>query len=121
VFPKNLMFVRALVNAWNHDVVDSIVAHFTSNSVPVVLTFMAYFETPIPEKHRLDYIWRTRTSNPYWCLRTEVRERIVAMFDHNNLVHVCGGRRTDSHCRHCGNCLREYYATKERISEHEAK
>ena len=114
---KNLMFVRALVNTWNLSMVRRIVDWFTPWGVPVVLTFMAYFESPIPKLHSANYVWKTRTSNPYWCIKPDVRESIISEYDHNKRVHVCGGRRTDLHCRFCGNCLREYYATKERIRE----
>lgn len=112
---KNIMFVRALVNSWNIALVKRIVRWHSFDYIPIVLTFMAYFETHIPAKYKDDYEFRTRTINPYWCMRPHKRESIVAMFDGNPLVHVCGGRRTDLHCKQCGNCLREYYATKERM------
>jgi phosphate starvation-inducible PhoH-like protein len=38
----------------------------------------------------------------------------------NKWVHSCGkieGELGDTHCRFCGNCLREYYATTERLGQ----
>jgi len=43
---------------------------------------------------------------------------VMANFKHNKLVSSCGkieGEKGDTKCRFCGNCLREYFATMERI------
>jgi len=115
--PKNLMFVRVRTNTWNlRSVVKPAVKYYTEQEVPVVLTFMAYFKTN--PKIQKDYVWRKRTLNSYWAITTEAWERVMEKFKYNKWVHSCGkieGEKGDTHCRFCGNCLREYFATMERM------
>lgn len=119
--PKNLMFVRVRTNMWNvDDVVYPAVEYYTELEVPVVLTFMAYFEEGLHEglRRRYDYVWRKRTTNSYFAITTEAWERTMARFKYNPWVHSCGkieGEKGVTACRHCGNCLREYFATMERM------
>lgn len=119
--PSNLMFVRVRTNTWNLDeVVDPAVKHYTEREVPVVLTFMAYFneEPPAEQCDDDDYVWRQRTINSYWAITTAAWERVMARYAYNKWVHSCGkieGEKGSSACRHCGNCLREYFATMERM------
>jgi hypothetical protein len=118
---KNMMFVRIRTNTWNlENVVDPAVKYYTEQGVPVILTFMAYYaEESIPEKERaFCYIQRKRTLNSYWAITTEAWREIMARYQDNNLVYSCGhieGEKGKSGCKHCGNCLREYYSTKERM------
>lgn len=115
--PKNLMFVRARVNMWNLDLIDLIVAYYTERNVPVILTFMAYFTTKIPKPYEHYYIFRKRTLNDYWAITTEAWELVMNRYKHNKWVHSCGtdGEKGDTHCRFCGNCIREYFATLDRM------
>lgn len=118
--PKNLMFVRIRVNTWNLDLVDRAVEHYSARQVPIVLTFMAYYETPIPKGHEKNYAFRKRTLNNYWAITRSAWEKIMAHYERNFLVYSCGqeGEKEKggaTGCRHCGNCLREYFATMERM------
>jgi hypothetical protein len=117
--PANLMFVRFRANTWNNYLCDDAVRFYTHRQVPVVLTFMAYDSADsIPERCREDYIERVRTINSYWAITTDAWQCTMSRYNGNKLVHSCGtieGERGDSHCRYCGNCLREYFATMERI------
>jgi hypothetical protein len=136
--PKNLMFVRVRTNTWNIDtVVDKAIEYYTSNEVPVVLTFMAYFnETKIPDRDAIfsfvrhdhgseiiqnckdHYMYRKRTLNPYWAIRTDAWREVMRMYEDNKWVSSCGkieGEKGTTACRFCGNCIREYFATMERI------
>jgi len=115
--PKNLMFVRIRTNAWNlKSVVIPAVQYYTDNDIPVILTFMAYFkEKPLMND---DYIFRKRIMNPYYAITTKAWERIMLPFRYNKYVHSCGkteGERGTSGCKFCGNCIREYHNTMERI------
>jgi hypothetical protein len=116
--PKNLMFVRARVNAWNLEkVVDKVVDYYSERGIPVILTFMAYFKEKIPEGYEAYYTFRKRTLNSYWAITTAGWEKIMARYKYNKWVHSCGkieGEKGASGCRFCGNCLREYFATMER-------
>lgn len=115
--PENLMFVRIRVNAWNMlSVVMPAVQYYTNLSVPVVLTFMAYYEEK-PEM-RDYYIYRQRTTNSYYAITTQAWEEIMYFFRYNAYVYSCGkieGENGTTKCSRCGNCIREYYNAKERI------
>lgn len=118
--PKSLMFVRFRANTWNSKMMDDAVAHYTSRGVPVVLTFMAYFkyEGNVPKEHVKDYTMRKRTLNEYLAITTAAWRRVMQRYEDNPLVHSCGkieGEKGKSGCKFCGNCLREYYATMERL------
>ena len=113
--PKNLMFVRIRANTWNIDrVVEPAIEYYTTREIPVILTFMAYFNKKVPPEHADYYIFRTRTTNSYWAITTKAWEDIMARYKYNKWVYSCGkieGERGITACRHCGNCLREYFAT----------
>ena len=113
--PVNLMYVRVRVNAWNLDLVERAVEFYTSKKVPVILTFMAYYNIEIDEKYKNRYEFRKRTVNSYWCLNKETMNGIIARFSRNNkYVYSCGSYLT-TECRYCGNCIREFYNTKDRM------
>jgi hypothetical protein len=127
--PDNLMFVRVRVNTWNRDLVDRVVAYYTgkvrhgeflgarpkdSKTVPVVLTFMAYYEETLPEIEQWKYVYRQRTLNSYWVLRDEIYQSIIGEYAGNPLVSMCGKDNRTYGCKSCGVCLREYFSTKER-------
>lgn len=116
--PPNLMFVRVRANAWNLGVVDKAVAHYTSREVPAVLTFMAYFTQIVPDEYAALYVYRQRTLNSYWAITTDAWRSIMARYEDSVWVHSCGkieGEHGSTKCRHCGNCIREYFATMERL------
>lgn len=118
--PPNLMFVRFRTNAWNLDLCDEAIAWYqVVRNVPVILTFMAYYgEESVPSVFRGNYVFRRRTLNSYWAITTAAWENIMARYKHNQWVYSCGkieGERGVTSCRHCGNCLREYFATMERM------
>jgi len=120
--PVNLMFIRVRVNSWNIDrLVEKAVDYYTSRQVPVILTFMAYFDTAekaIPQPFREDYIFRRRTINSYWAITTDAWRKIMGRFADNKLVSSCGkieGEDGDTKCKFCGNCLREFFSTMERM------
>lgn len=109
-----LMFVRVRVNAWNRrTVVPAAVRHYRSLGASIALTFMAYFTEAVPKSHTADYVWRSRTLNSYWCLRESTWRSIMREYPYST-VWSCSGPGP-SLCRHCGACLREYYAAKERM------
>lgn len=109
----NLMYVRIRVNTWNMcKVVIPAVEYYTGHGIPVILTFMAYYTEKLPEGEEKNYEWKKRTMNSYWVLTKEAHDRIEKIFENNPLVHTCGHKGTFS-CSQCGNCIREYYRTKE--------
>lgn len=130
--PKNLMMVRIRTNTWNIDMVDDAVEYYTSKDIPVVLTMMAYYnDNAIPEgeskiectrktcrDHKEHYIYRKRTLNSYYAITTAAWMAIMDRYRLNKFVSSCGkieGELGKTGCRYCGNCLREYFATVERM------
>lgn len=119
--PKNLMFVRFRANTWNIELQKECIRYYSSRDVPIVLTFMAYFNSAdrVPENHRKNYIFRKRTLNSYNAITTAAWREVMQQYEDNKWVHSCGkieGELGDTHCRFCGNCLREYFATRERMN-----
>ena len=116
--PKNLMFVRFRTNTWNLDLADIAINNYSELEIPIVLTFMAYFDTPVKVGFEQDYIYRKRTLNSYFAITTEAWEWVMSRYKFNKWVYSCGkieGERGTSLCRFCGNCIREYFATIERM------
>lgn len=116
--PKNLMFVRIRTNMWNmNKVVVPAVEYYTEREVPVVLTFMAYYDHPekIPEGFAGCYEFKKRTLNSYYVIKQFAWDMITDMFKDNKYVYTCGKDANTHPCKFCGNCLREYFATMERI------
>jgi hypothetical protein len=121
--PAHLMYVRIRTNTWNVDsVVEQAIWYYThENKVPVVLTFMGY-ETleEIPKAHRKHYMDRVRTANTYYAITTKAWRALMRRYEDNLYVSSCGkieGEKGKTSCRFCGVCLREYYATKERMND----
>jgi hypothetical protein len=109
---SQLMFVRFRINASdaNLELAYQCCKKYTELDVPVVLTFMAYFNEPIPEGVEDCYEERKRTLNSYHVIRYEEWEEIMtwAREDFGRLVHSCSGP-DNFKCKHCGTCLREFY------------
>lgn len=114
--PFNLMFIRFRTNLWNLDLCDEVVKKYTEDcGVPVVLTFMAYHEPPTD---MTGYVYRQRTLNAYYAITTDAWRKVMARYEDNPLVYSCSkieGERGKSGCKYCGNCVREYHNTIERM------
>lgn len=117
--PKNLMFVRVRVNTWNQNLALEAVIFYTQLKIPIMLTFMAYHcVDAIPISQRPNYVKRIRTTNSYWAITTSAWRRLMDAYRWEHLVYSCGkieGLNGTTKCVRCGNCLREYYAAKERL------
>jgi hypothetical protein len=113
--PSNLMYVRFRTNAWNIEILKQAVEFYTTRDISVVLTFMAYYSSDIPEDFKQFYSYNKRTLNEYYTIKKEKWDEIVELFRGNPLVFTCGKDYNIHPCKNCGNCLREYYKTKERM------
>lgn len=128
----NLMFVRLRVSPTNLHFIKSAVESWTQYCVPVVLTFMAYYEEDkIPKKEIITdvearksvniikcYTHKVRHINSYWCPTKEfmvyVLKRMKAVG--GRLVTMCSS--FDSYyCRDCRNCETYYYQTIKHMGE----
>ena len=112
---KNLMFVRIRTNIWNlKKVVVPAIKYYSNLKVKIVLTYMAYYNNDIPLFHKHNYIWKKRTINSYWCLKPKKVIAIERKFQNNVYVYSCTYKNNYS-CSFCGNCIREYYNSLERL------
>jgi len=113
--PKNLMFVRFRANTWNWPYGKKAVKYYTDAKIPIVFTFMAYYVKQIPAGHGDYYTYRKRTLNSYWVITQEAWDMVIKPYKDNPFFYTCGKDANTFPCHRCGNCLREYFATMERI------
>lgn len=119
--PKNLMFVRLRVSSTNLEHIDRAVKWFTQRGVPVVLTFMAYYDyepqVPADIQAAIEgpcYEWRVRHINPYWCPTKAFLRYVLDRYQSYRLVSYCGSLE-GSYCRLCRNCETYYIQTVKRM------
>lgn len=119
--PNNLMFVRLRVSATNLRLIDQAVRSWTLGSVPVVLTFMAYYDHE-PEVNEEEvglpksecYQWKVRHINSYWCATPAFMRAVLQRYSLNRLVSMCGSIEVP-YCRNCRNCESYYIQTTKRM------
>jgi hypothetical protein len=118
---NKIMFVRIRANTWNlYNIIHPASCFYIEKKVPVVLTFMRYYgEDSIPEEHKKYYTYRKNIDNSYWKITSAGYDMIMSQFKYDNLIYPCGteGELGTFPCNRCGNCLREFYATKERMEK----
>ncbi len=115
--PDNVMFIRLRVSSTNWEKIEKAIK-FYSNIVPVVLTFMAYYDKE-PE-HASNYEWKQRHINSYWCpTRDFMRETLKKAKDiGGRMVALCSD--LDAYqCVACKNCESYYYQTVKHMKENE--
>lgn len=115
----NLMFVRLRTSATNLRLVDQAVAAWTAAQVPVVITFMAYYdhEPQVPADLLFKgecYQWRVRHINSYWCPTKEFMRWVMYRYAGNRLVSMCSSINS-AYCRDCRNCESYYLQTIKRL------
>ncbi|MEN6406145.1 MAG: hypothetical protein ABFC77_06710 [Thermoguttaceae bacterium] len=124
--PKNLMFVRLRVSSTNLRHIKLAADWFAMKHIPVVLTFMAYYEAePQPPTDVLAavggpcYEWRVRHINSYHCPTAAFIRYVLGMFDGNRLVSYCGAFDNEGnctpYCQFCRNCETFYYQSIKRM------
>jgi hypothetical protein len=119
--PNNLMFVRLRVSSTNLRHIAQAVLRWTDWRVPVVLTFMAYYDAePKVPAEVLEavgmpcYEWRVRHINSYWCPTPAFIRYVMDQQRNNRLVSYCGSLE-GSYCRLCRNCETYYIQTIKRM------
>ncbi len=119
--PANLMFVRLRVSATNLYWISQAVHNWTGVGVPVVLTFMAYYdrepEVPTDVAQVVGgpcYEWKVRILNPYFCPTTAFKRMVRQLYIDNRLVSMCGGL-DGALCKDCRNCETYYWQTIKRM------
>lgn len=111
--PPNLMFTRVLTTTWNMINVHCAVHYYVGKKVPVVLTFPLFSKVEdIPPAHRDNY---STDERGFQRITHAAWSAIMLRFARDPMVYSCGQDGLDDSCKRCGNCLREYFATVERI------
>jgi hypothetical protein len=104
----NLMYVRARVDTWNIDMVQKIISHYTSLSVPVVLTFTRYYDMIKKDNFNFWYRLKKHVLHDYWDVTEDAWWMLMATLARNTLVFSCGSPYS-SYCRDCGVCETLYW------------
>ena len=113
--PTNLMYVRVRTNLWNlNTVLAPAIAYYKERKIDTVITFMAYYGESIPEEYQQYYTFKKRTLNSYWVLNSDKCYEIAEKFKGPH-VYTCGHGPDEYSCATCGNCLRAYFKTREKI------
>jgi hypothetical protein len=117
----NLMLVRLRTSATNLRMVDRAVAAWTAAKVPVVITFMAYYDhEPVVNEAEVGlpaaecYIWKIRHINSYHCPTPAFMRKVMSRYRDNRLVSMCSSL-TSAYCRDCRNCETYYLQTMKRL------
>jgi hypothetical protein len=121
--PNNLMFIRLRVSGTNLHHIDYAARWWTMAGVPVVLTFMAYYDClpDVADRVRREfgppgdcYEWRVRHINSYWCATKPFMRYVMRQFADNRLVSMCSSINS-GYCRDCRNCETYYVQTMKRM------
>ena len=116
----NLMFVRLRTSATNLHLIDRAVAAWTAAKVPVVITFMAYYDHEPVARRVADlrepcYEWRVRHINSYWCPTQGIHAVGHVPLPGQPAGVACAAASTSRYCRACRNCETRYLQTMKRL------
>lgn len=104
-----LMFVRIRTSAFNIADVDVAVNYYLrEHKIPVVLTFMRYYDgSKIPLGFRKYFEFKKHILNSYWCHTEETHLAILSRYKGTG-VRMCG-TPVSSYCVDCRNCELLYW------------
>jgi len=131
-----LMFVRLRVSPTNLEFIRQAVACWAAVHVPVVLTFMAYYDQDPPGLEKIGddfywesgerngyraYTWRKRTLNSYYCPTCEWNRQVTLDMKKyagsgGRNVTLCG-TYDGAKCADCHNCETYYWQTRKHLIE----
>lgn len=113
---ERLMFVRLRTSSTNLVVVADTAKHWGEAGIPVLLTFMRYYDENVLEKQNASsYTQRTHVTNSYWCPTTAfMRYALGYVREFNSKIEMCGTPNS-SLCGNCLRCERYYYSAKRRM------
>lgn len=116
----NIMFVRVRANLWNgNTVIEPACKYYGQLRVPIVLTFMRYYDlNHIPSMYRPYYHLQYHLKNPAHSLYSGDAYNIFLSYSYRYpRVYVCGEKPLEGGnlCVNCGNCLREYFRTANKL------
>jgi hypothetical protein len=99
---RHMMYARFRTNTTNVSMAQDVIAYYSARDVPVVLTFMRYYdESMIPAREH--YEMREHVSHTYWDIKPEHWWWVVDYLSKTRLVFTCGTPE-NPYCRDCGVC-----------------
>jgi len=120
---KKIMFIRLRVSASNLDLVGDQISCWVRLDIPVVLTFMAYYEDnalqkvleKVPEA-QVYYEWKVRHVNSYYCPTKNFKKMVMKRMNRigGRLVSMCGTFESNQ-CVDCKNCETFYWQTMKHL------
>jgi len=112
----NLMFVRLRTSSMNVPLVANAAEKWGEAGVPVLLTFMRYYdESEFAKQNRDEYVQRSHITNTYWCPSDHfMRAALKFVSAFNSKIEMCGTPRS-SLCKDCLCCEKYYYQAKRRM------
>jgi hypothetical protein len=107
----NIMFVRIRTSIFDLENVKKAVQYYlVEHKVPVVLTFMRYYdESVIPQEYRQYFEFKKHVLNSYYCHTLEAILKVLSEFKGLG-VRMCG-TPVSSLCVDCRNCELLYWET----------
>jgi len=128
-----IMFTRLRVSPTNLEFIKQAVACWTAAHVPVVLTFMAYYDQDPPGLDKCGddfywedaegkgykaYTWRKRTLNSYYCSTREWNRQVtLEMKKYGGRGVTLCGTYDGAKCADCQNCSNYYWITRKHMVE----
>lgn len=113
--PANLMFVRVRVGLWDHEIAKKAVEWYGPKGVPVLMTFMRYYNGDlIPKEYKDEYEWKKHIQNSYYLPQPAMIVAFMARLAGTG-ARMCG-TPWSAYCADCGHCEEFYNATWRRMS-----
>ena len=109
---KKIMFIRLRVSSTNLLHIFSAAAQWSEAGVPVVLTFMRYYDPP-PDA--VNYEYRKSVKNDYWCPKKRFIAgvmKVAKLLQTKAIITICGTLES-SYCRDCLKCQSFYHQAME--------
>lgn len=105
----NVMFVRVRTSIFQLEEVDIAVEHYLEkHKIPVVLTFMRYYNgSIIPKEYKNYFVFKKHILNSYWCHTVDAHLEILERYKGKG-VRMCG-TPVSSYCCDCRNCELLYW------------
>lgn len=116
----NLMFVRLRTSSTNLPIVAQAAKQWGDAGVPVLLTFMRYYDEHVFAKQdKKQYVQRTHIKNSYWCPTASFMQYALKFVrEFNSKIEMCG-TFVSNFCKDCLNCEKYYYLAKKRLKNNE--
>ena len=115
---NNIMFVRVRVSSLiTKCELDRLIGIWTCYYVPVVLTFIRYYQQIIQKEYQDKYEYKKHVLHSCWQLKDSIKKSLINDLrrDYGSFVYKCGEQ-----CKDCRNCESFYYLAKQRMIDNDS-